>query len=97
MNDTAPEVSDYVHERYSAMRAEERFLIGIRMFDTARALVEASISSDLSDSERPIQPERSSKHRSHPIFPIRNGVAKSAVDFTRQWQNASFQHSEAHS
>ena len=52
MNDTPPEVSDYVHERYSAMSPEERFLIGIRMFDTARALVEASLSSDLSDSER---------------------------------------------
>ena len=52
MNDTAPEVSDYLHERYSAMSPGERFLIGIRMFDTARALVEASISSDLSDSER---------------------------------------------
>lgn len=52
MNDTTPEVSDYVRERYSAMSSEERFLIGIKMFDTARALVEASISSDLSESER---------------------------------------------
>ena len=52
MNDTASQVADYLHERYTAMSAEERFLIGIRMFDTARALVEASISSDLSDSER---------------------------------------------
>ena len=52
MNDTAPEVSAYVHQRYSAMSPEERFLIGIRMFNTARALVEASISSDLSESER---------------------------------------------
>ena len=52
MDDTAPEVSDYLHQRYSAMNSGERFLIGIRMFDTARALVEASISSDLSDYER---------------------------------------------
>ena len=52
MNDTAPEVSDYVRERYSAMSPEERFLIGIKMFDTARAFVEASISSDLSDLDR---------------------------------------------
>ncbi len=52
MIDTAPEVSAYVHERYSAMSPEERFLIGIRMFDTARALVEASISNDLSEAER---------------------------------------------
>jgi len=52
MNDTAPEVTDYVRERYSAMSPEERFLIGIRMFDTARAFVEASISPDLSDLDR---------------------------------------------
>jgi len=31
---------------------EERFLIGIRMFDTARALTQASISSDLSEYEQ---------------------------------------------
>jgi hypothetical protein len=52
MIDTSPQVSAYVHERYSAMSPEERFLIGIRMYDTARALVEASISSDLSEAER---------------------------------------------
>ena len=52
MNDTAPEVSDYVRERYASMSAEERFLIGIKMFDTARAFVEASISTDLSELER---------------------------------------------
>ncbi len=52
MNDTAPEVSEYLRKRYAAMSAEERFLIGIRMFDTARALVEASIPSGLSESER---------------------------------------------
>ncbi len=52
MNDTTQEVSDYVRERYSAMSAEERFLIGIKMFDTARAFVEASISSDHSESEK---------------------------------------------
>ena len=52
MIDTTPQVSAYVHDRYSAMSPEERFLIGIKMFDTARALVEASISNDLSESER---------------------------------------------
>jgi len=34
------------------MSPEERFLIGIRMFDTARALAQASISSDLSEYEQ---------------------------------------------
>jgi len=52
MNDTAPDVSAYVRERYAAMKPEERFLLGIRMFDTARALVEASISADFSSLER---------------------------------------------
>ena len=52
MNDTTQDVSDYVRNRYSAMSPEKRFLIGIKMFDTARAFVEASISADLSDSER---------------------------------------------
>ncbi len=52
MNDTAPEVSDYVRNRYSAMSAEERFLIGIKMFDTARAIVEASFPTGLSEAER---------------------------------------------
>ena len=46
------QIRDYVRERYLAMSSEERFLIGIKMFDTARALVEASISPDLSASDR---------------------------------------------
>ncbi len=52
MNDTAPEVSAYLHERYAAMSTEERFLIGIRMFDTARAIVKASFPTGLSEAER---------------------------------------------
>ena len=52
MNDTAPEVSAYLRKRYAAMSAEQRFLIGIRMFDTARALVEASLPTGLSETER---------------------------------------------
>ena len=43
MNDTAPEIAAYVESRYAAMSPETRFLIGIRMFDAARELVEASI------------------------------------------------------
>ena len=52
MNDTAPEVSEYLRSRYSAMKPEKRFLFGFSMFDTARALVEASISPELSGIER---------------------------------------------
>jgi len=52
MNDTAPDISEYVRNRYAAMSPEERFLIGIRMFDTARELIEASITSDSTEFER---------------------------------------------
>lgn len=52
MNDTAPEIADYLCNRYSDMSPEQRFLIGVSMFDTARAFVEASLPADLSHSER---------------------------------------------
>lgn len=52
MNDTAPDVSAYIRQRYAAMTPEERFLLGIRMFDTARAFVEASISAEATPLER---------------------------------------------
>ena len=52
MNDTAPEVSDYVRKRYAAMSGEERFLIGIKMFDTARTIVEASLPAGLSELQQ---------------------------------------------
>lgn len=70
MNDTAPDVAEYVRGRYAAMTPETRFLIGIRMFDTARELVEASIASDLTEIER----RRQICHRLYPslvdqVFP----------------------------
>lgn len=52
MNDTAPDIATYVDNRYAAMSPETRFLIGIRMFDTARELVEASISDDVKGIDR---------------------------------------------
>lgn len=52
MNDTAPDVLEYVRNRYAAMSPETRFLTGIRMFDAAREFVEASIDPDLTDLER---------------------------------------------
>jgi hypothetical protein len=41
-----------IRERYAAMSGEERFLIGARMFDTARALVLASLPQGLTPRER---------------------------------------------
>ena len=48
MNDTSPEVARMVHERYAQMQPVDRFLIGVSMFETARAIVLASFPVDLS-------------------------------------------------
>ena len=52
MNDTAPEIAAYVDSRYAAMSPESRFLIGIRMFDTARELMDASIPDAIKGVDR---------------------------------------------
>ncbi|HEX5314994.1 MAG TPA: hypothetical protein VFX38_08845 [Gammaproteobacteria bacterium] len=52
MQDTSPETARYLRERYAAMSGAERFLIGARMFDTARRIVLASLPADLSPAER---------------------------------------------
>lgn len=52
MKDTAPDVTEYVTSRYAAMSPESRFLVGIRMFDTARELVEASIPAAVTGIDR---------------------------------------------
>jgi hypothetical protein len=51
MNDTSPEVFRYVRERYAVITGV-RFLIGARMFGTAREMVLASLPKDLTPSER---------------------------------------------
>ena len=38
MNDRHPEIARLVRERYARMTPQERFLIGVRMFETARAM-----------------------------------------------------------
>ena len=48
MNDTSPEVARMVHERYMQMQPVDRFLIGVSMFETARAIVLASFPVGLS-------------------------------------------------
>jgi hypothetical protein len=47
MQDTPAEFSKLVEERYAQLAAEERVRICTEMFDTARALVEASLPDDL--------------------------------------------------
>lgn len=51
MQDTTPEIERLMRSRYQAMSGEERFLIGIRMFDLARAIVVSSLPSDLPDDQ----------------------------------------------
>ena len=52
MNDTSPEIARMVHERLMARSGEERFLMGVRMFDAARQMILASLPADLPEAER---------------------------------------------
>ena len=48
MNDTSPEMERMVRERYAEMEPVERFLIGVSMFEAARAIALASFPPCLS-------------------------------------------------
>ncbi|HKG92934.1 MAG TPA: hypothetical protein VKA84_13610 [Gemmatimonadaceae bacterium] len=52
MNDTAPDVEARYRAMLMARSPEERFLMGIRMFDAARAMVLASLPPGLTPDER---------------------------------------------
>lgn len=54
MNDTSQEIAEIVRAKLMARTNEERFLMGVRMFDAARAMVLAS----LPDSLPPAQSKR---------------------------------------
>ena len=51
MNDTSPEIAELVRQRLMARSGEERFLMGVRMFDAARDMVLASLPAGLSPEE----------------------------------------------
>jgi hypothetical protein len=51
MKDTTPEIEAMVRERYRANTPAERFMIGVQMFDTARAIALASFPPGLSPDE----------------------------------------------
>jgi len=51
MNDTHPEIARLLRERYERMTPQERFLIGVRMFETARAIATASFPRDLTPAQ----------------------------------------------
>ncbi|MBV9010125.1 MAG: hypothetical protein JO354_13330 [Verrucomicrobia bacterium] len=52
MNDTPPEIERLVRERIMARSGEERFRMGVEMFEAARAMVRASLPPDLPEPER---------------------------------------------
>jgi hypothetical protein len=47
VNDTSPEIARMVRSRYAAMQPVDRFMIGVSMFESARAIVLASLPADL--------------------------------------------------
>jgi hypothetical protein len=51
MTDTSPEIAAMVRARLMAFSSEERFLMGVRMFDAARWMVLASLPAGLSETE----------------------------------------------
>ena len=51
MNDTSPEISEIVRQKLMARSGSERFVMGTRMFDAARAVVLASLPPKLSPPE----------------------------------------------
>lgn len=51
MNDTSPEIAEMIRQRYVAMYPAERLVIGACMFESARAMVMASLPADLSSHE----------------------------------------------
>jgi hypothetical protein len=51
MNDTSPEIAKLVREKLMSRSGSERFVMGTRMFDAARAVVLASLPAGLSPDE----------------------------------------------
>jgi hypothetical protein len=51
MNDTSPEIAELVRQKLMARSGEERFLMGVRMFDAARAMALASLPDGLPPEE----------------------------------------------
>jgi hypothetical protein len=50
--DTSPEIAAAVRDRIMKFSGAERFIIGARMFESARAVVLASLPKNISETER---------------------------------------------
>ncbi|MGA2684516.1 MAG: hypothetical protein ABSF51_05640 [Verrucomicrobiota bacterium] len=51
MNDTSPEIAELVRQKLMARSGSERFVMGARMFDAARAIVLSSLPAGLPPDE----------------------------------------------
>ena len=51
VTDTPPEIEQLVREKIMARSGEERFIMGSRMFDSAREMVRASLPRGVSKAE----------------------------------------------
>ena len=51
MNDTSPEIERMVRARYAQMEPVQRFMIGVGMFESARAIALASCAPGISPLE----------------------------------------------
>jgi hypothetical protein len=51
MNDTAPEIADEMQNRLMRLSGATRFVMGVQMFESARAIVVASFPRDLDAQE----------------------------------------------
>ena len=52
MTDTPPEIAKMVRDRLMALSGQERFRMGVQMFDAARRMVLASLPTDLPHIDR---------------------------------------------
>ena len=52
MSDTTPEIARLVQERHRAMTPDDRMRIASDLFDTACAIIDSSLASDLPRRER---------------------------------------------
>jgi hypothetical protein len=52
MTDTPPEIERMVRNKLMARSAEERFIMGAQMFESAREMVKASLPRGLSETEQ---------------------------------------------
>lgn len=51
MTDTSPEIAELVRQKLMSRSGSERFVMGARMFDAARSVVQASLPLGLSSEE----------------------------------------------